>query len=131
MSGSRRRVRFAPTPREQQLAAMVRALRSAFLLMFLWPLLLTARLLLLGEHVAAWGAGVWLGLLQVGGGEPQEGVQGVRTAIQRVGQENEAGKCQEGDPPPLCAPQLLPAPQLPPANSCCCLVQAEQAARAR
>lgn len=51
---------------------MLKALHNAFLLLFFWPLALTFRITSLGERLIAWGAGVWLGLVEVrclGGGE--------------------------------------------------------------
>lgn len=50
---------------------MLQALHSAFLLLFFWTLALTIRITSLGERLIAWGAGVWLGLLQVS--LPREG----------------------------------------------------------
>lgn len=62
----RRRVHWAPlpTPAEQCLAEMLQTLHSALVLLVFGPLALTLRITSLIERLAAWGAGVWLGLLQ-------------------------------------------------------------------
>ena len=58
------RVRFAPTPQEEQLRAMAAALGSLLLLAAFWPIILPWKLLMLGERLAARALGAYLGLLQ-------------------------------------------------------------------
>ena len=60
---SKLRVRFAPTPHEARLYAMIEGL---LLLALFWPVLLPWRALMLGERLAASALGAYLGLLHVG-----------------------------------------------------------------
>jgi hypothetical protein len=58
------RVRFAPTPEEEQLWEWAGSLRRAALRAILWPLLLPGQLLLAAEALLARALGVFVGILQ-------------------------------------------------------------------